>query len=104
MTDKRTLSTEEIRDADLTDWRQLAGQLKARFKTGKFVTGLEFVNRIGAMAEAANHHPDITLTYPEVLVALVSHDAGGITSRDIDLARQISAVAAELGIGSDSDG
>lgn len=98
MTDKRILSIDEIQAADLAGWRQSEGQLEARFGTGNFARGLEFVNRIGAAAEAANHHPDITLTYPEVLVALVSHDAGGITTRDIGLARQISAVATELGV------
>jgi 4a-hydroxytetrahydrobiopterin dehydratase len=56
------------------------------------------VNRIGASAEKANHHPDLTLTYPQVRVTLSSHDVGGITSRDIDLARTISGHAADLGV------
>ena len=58
---------------------------------------MELVDRIGASAEEANHHPDLTLTYTEVRVTLSSHDVGGITSRDIDLARTVSGHAADLG-------
>ncbi len=71
--------------------------LTVTFRTRKFSAGLELVNRIGASAEEANHHPDLTLTYPEVGVTLSSHDVGGITSRDIDLARTIGGHAADLG-------
>ena len=99
---KQKLSATEIRDADLGDWRQLLSGIRARFKTGDFATGLALVDRIGEAAEAANHHPDITLTYPEVIVTLSSHDVGGITSRDLDLARQISAYAAEAGASADT--
>jgi 4a-hydroxytetrahydrobiopterin dehydratase len=95
---KQKLTPSEISDAGLTGWHQVEDTLRARFGTKKFTTGLEFVNRIGASAEAANHHPDLTLTYPEVAVTLSSHDVGGITSRDIDLARIISDHAAELGV------
>ena len=59
------------------------------------------MNRIGALAEAANHHPDVTLTYGSVRVVLTSHDAGSVTTRDIDLAREISAVAEEMGVTSE---
>ena len=72
-------------------------KLHARFRTGSFVKGLELVTRITDEAEAANHHPDVVLTYPHVDVDLTSHDVGGVTSRDLDLARRISAIAAELG-------
>ncbi|HJG53404.1 Pterin-4-alpha-carbinolamine dehydratase [Brachybacterium faecium] len=93
---KKTLTPTEIADAALADWQQDGETLTARFATGDFATGLDLVNRIGAAAEAANHHPDLTLTYPEVGVTLSSHDVGGITSRDIDLARVISEHAATL--------
>ncbi|MGO1284291.1 MAG: 4a-hydroxytetrahydrobiopterin dehydratase [Brachybacterium sp.] len=93
---KQTLTASEISAAALADWRQDGGTLTARFATADFATGLELVNRIGASAEEANHHPDLTLTYPQVTVTLSSHDVGGITSRDIDLARTISDHAATL--------
>lgn len=101
---KQKLSEEEIRDAGLDDWRQVWAVLKARFRTGDFSTGLALVNRIGAAAEEANHHPDVTLTYPEVTVTLTSHDVGGLTSRDLDLARTISGYAAEAGAAADVSG
>ncbi|HET7303869.1 MAG TPA: 4a-hydroxytetrahydrobiopterin dehydratase [Segeticoccus sp.] len=93
-----TLSTQQVLDAGLDDWRRLAQALHARFRTGDFATGLRFVAAVGEAAEAAGHHPDVTLTYPLVDVALISHDAGGLTQRDLDLARQISRIARELGI------
>ena len=101
---QETLSATQVGDAGLADWRQILGRIKARFRTGDFRTGLALVNRIGASSEAANHHPDIQLTYSEVIVTLVSHDVRGITSRDLDLARQISSHAADLGIDSEVSG
>ena len=99
MTDpQRKLSAAELTEAGLTGWHLTGETLTATFKTRKFSTGLELVNRIGASAEAANHHPNLTLTYPEVRVTLSSHDVGGITSRDIDLARTISGHATDLGV------
>jgi 4a-hydroxytetrahydrobiopterin dehydratase len=98
------LSADQVRAAGLSDWRQILGRIKARFHTGDFRTGLALVDRIGASAEAAHHHPDVQLTYPDVIVTLSSHDVHGITSRDLDLARQISAHAAELGVSADPGG
>ena len=98
------LSATQVRDAGLADWRQILGRIKARFRTGDFRTGLALVDAIGALADAADHHPDIHLTYSDVIVTLASHDVRGITSRDLDLARQISSHAAELGINSDASG
>ncbi|WP_028652425.1 4a-hydroxytetrahydrobiopterin dehydratase [Nocardioides halotolerans] len=89
---------EVLAEQGLDDWRFFLGRLHARFRTGSFVKGLELVTRITEAAEGANHHPDVVLTYPQVDVDLVSHDVGGVTSRDIDLARQISAIAADLGV------
>jgi len=97
MTDPRErLTAAKVQAADLNDWRQIENQIKARFRTRDFATGLALVNRIGVAAEKADHHPDIALTYTDLIVTLSSHDVHGITSRDIDLARQITAFAAEL--------
>jgi len=105
MTDaQQKLSATQVSEAGLEDWRQIFDRIKARFRTGDFATGLALVNKIGAAAEAANHHPDIQLTYSDVIVTLSSHDVRGITSRDLDLARQISSHAAELAIDSDTTG
>jgi 4a-hydroxytetrahydrobiopterin dehydratase len=98
MTTTTTLTYADVEAADLPDWRWLLGALHAHFATGDFATGLAFVNEIGAMAEEANHHPDLELQYPHVRVKLMSHDASGVTARDLDLARRISATARERGI------
>jgi 4a-hydroxytetrahydrobiopterin dehydratase len=82
----------------LEDWRFFLMRLHSRFKTRNFVKGLELVTRITEAAEEANHHPDVVLTYSQVDIDLYSHDVGGVTSRDLDLARRISAIAAELGV------
>lgn len=96
------MSGDEVRSQDgLDDWRAMYGAIEARFRTGDFASGLEFVNRIGEAAEAADHHPDIGLSYTHVDVLLTSHDVGGKTQRDVDLAREISSIAAELGIAAD---
>jgi 4a-hydroxytetrahydrobiopterin dehydratase len=92
------LSTQQILDAGLDDWRQLAQALHARFRTGDFATGLTFVTAVGEAAEAANHHPDVTLTYPYVDLSLISHDLGAVTPRDLNLAREISEIARGLGL------
>lgn len=89
--------------ADLADWRMIQNALHARFSTGSFVAGLEFVRAIAERAEQANHHPDVTLTYSSVSVRLSSHDVGGVTSRDIDLARALSGLAAEAGHAASTD-
>ncbi len=101
---KARLTHDQILDAGIDDWRKVLNRLRARFRTGDFATGVALVDRIGAAADEADHHPDVSLTYPEVIVTLSSHDVGGITSRDIDLARRISGFAAELGAAADTSG
>lgn len=92
------LSVTEILEANLADWRLFKNELHARFVTGDFKTGAALVAAITDVAEQANHHPDVTLTYPWVDVRLMSHDVQAITDRDLALARRISAVAADLSI------
>lgn len=94
----RIIGYPEVRESGLDDWRWLLGVLHARFRTGTFARGLELAGRIGEAAEEAGHHPDLDLSYPTVDVRLVSHDVGGVTGRDLDLARRISEIAAELGV------
>jgi 4a-hydroxytetrahydrobiopterin dehydratase len=96
---KQTLRYSQVQaEEGLEEWRFFLMRLHARFRTGSFTKGLELVTRITDAAEAANHHPDVVLTYPHVDIDLVSHDVDGVTSRDLDLARQISAIARELGV------
>jgi len=96
--------SEILSDAAVTErvdgrhWRVLLRRLHATFRTGSFADGLVMVQRIAELAERADHHPDVDLRYTAVHVVLVSHDAGGLTERDVALAAQISAVADELGV------
>lgn len=92
---------QQLAEAGNDDWRPILGHLDARFATGSFVKGLELANRIGELAEEANHHPDLDLQYPHLGVRLTSHDVGNMTQRDVDLARRISEAAAELEISAD---
>ena len=85
-----------VAEEGLDDWRMLYRTLHARFRTGDFATGLALVTRITLAADAADHHPDVVLTYPSVEVRLTSHDVDGVTTRDLALARQISAIATDL--------
>lgn len=93
-----------LNDADVTarvdprHWRVLLGRVHATFATETFAAGVRFLERIAAAADDAGHHPDVDLRYPAVHVALVSHDANGLTERDVALAARISAIADELGV------
>ena len=93
-----TLKPAQLADEGLTDWVWLVRGIEARYDTGGFARGLELVNRIGAAAEEADHHPDVTLTWPTVHVRLISHDVGAVTDRDVAMARTISDLARELGL------
>jgi 4a-hydroxytetrahydrobiopterin dehydratase len=98
------LTVDNVLDAGLDDWRMLARGLHARFLTGGFVKGLEFVTAVTVAAEQANHHPDVTLTYPFVDLRLISHDVSEVTRRDLDLARRVSHIAREQEIKADPRG
>ncbi len=94
----QTLKRSEVLERQPAGWEVMLGAIEAVYATGDFATGLTFVDRIGAAAEEANHHPDLTLTYPSVHIKLSSHDAGGVTERDLALATTISQIASELGV------
>ena len=73
-------------------WQVKAGELVRTFQFGDFCAALRFVNQVGVLAERAGHHPDIDIRYNKVRLSLVTHDAGGLTAKDFDLA----AVAGKL--------
>ena len=94
----RRISASEFHEAEgVEDWRVLSGGACTQFRTGSFSKGVELIGVIGALAEAANHHPDVDLRYGAVTVRLRTHEVDGLSERDVDLARRISAVARELG-------
>jgi 4a-hydroxytetrahydrobiopterin dehydratase len=90
---KSALTAVEIEDfsKDHPEWTLQEGKLVREWRFKDFVAAMTFVNHIAAIAEAAGHHPDIDIRYNRVLLALVSHDAGGITERDTTMASRITA-------------
>jgi len=96
------ISPRQFHEADgVEDWRVLGDGACTFFRTGSFAAGVALVDVIGRLADAADHHPDIDLRYGAVTVRLWTHEVDGLSERDVDLARQISAVACELGVPAD---
>lgn len=85
------LSDAEIKSRLVTvpDWQIASGELVRTFLFKDFRASLSFVNKVGDLAESAGHHPDIDIRYNKVRLALVTHDAGGITQKDFDLAAAV---------------
>jgi 4a-hydroxytetrahydrobiopterin dehydratase len=99
--DKQILTAQQVEAEGLADWRMLFSTLHARYRTRDFATALRLVDRVGAEAEAADHHPDLDLTWGRLDVRLSSHDVGGVTARDVRLARRVTELAAEAGATAD---
>jgi 4a-hydroxytetrahydrobiopterin dehydratase len=87
----KALSTTQIQKQlpELQGWSLSRGALRCEFKFESFAKALQFVNQVGALAEQADHHPDIDIRYSLVKLALSTHDAKGITEKDFALARAI---------------
>lgn len=75
----------------LSGWERKGVQISKQYTFKDFVAAMAFVNRVAALAEAADHHPDITIRYKRVTMTLATHDAGGLTGKDFALARQMDA-------------
>ena len=84
----RLFSAEEAQSRldSLPGWKIEEGMLVKTFKFKDFLSALHFVNRVGELAEAAGHHPDIDIRYNRVRLSLMTHDAGGLTEKDFNLA------------------
>jgi 4a-hydroxytetrahydrobiopterin dehydratase len=74
-------------------WTLAPDGIRKTYDMGNFLSVMNLVNRVADLAEEANHHPDILITYDKVTFTLRSHDTGGITDRDFDLAARIEAIA-----------
>ena len=75
------------------DWELVDNALERMFRFPNFVDALAFVNRVGELAEAENHHPELTLSWGVVKVRWWTHTANGVTARDEALAERCSALA-----------
>lgn len=86
-----TLSAPEVKSRlhTVPAWQVESGELVRAFVFKDFCSALGFVNQVGDLAERAGHHPDIDIRYNKVRLGLVSHDAGGLTGKDFDLAAAV---------------
>jgi 4a-hydroxytetrahydrobiopterin dehydratase len=77
----------------MDDWQEIDGALERTFELDSFAGAIAFVNRVAALAEAENHHPDIAIAYRKVTLRWTTHSAGGITDRDRELAERSDTLA-----------
>ncbi|AFY44444.1 4a-hydroxytetrahydrobiopterin dehydratase [Nostoc sp. PCC 7107] len=76
----------------LSDWTIESSKLQTLRKFKDFVAAIAFVNKLVEPSESAGHHPDIEISYNKVKITLTTHDAGGLTKKDFDLAAIISQI------------
>ncbi|CAM3532947.1 4a-hydroxytetrahydrobiopterin dehydratase [Corallococcus sp. ZKHCc1 1396] len=76
-------------------WTHEGGMIRRVYEAPSFLEGIAFVEKVARAAEAANHHPDIDIRWRKVTLALVTHDAGGLTFRDTDLATEADRLFTE---------
>jgi 4a-hydroxytetrahydrobiopterin dehydratase len=90
-----TMSNQEIGAAleTLPGWEHAEGEISREYRLDSFAGAIAFVVRLSYAAEAADHHPDLDIRYSKVRVTLSTHSEGGVTARDIDLARAIEGFA-----------
>ena len=86
------LSSEEVANAlkELDGWEREGDVIARTIRFSDFMAGIHFIHRVAELAEAADHHPDIDIRYRNVKFALSTHDQGGLTEKDMALARQIN--------------
>jgi 4a-hydroxytetrahydrobiopterin dehydratase len=92
------LNTESIRGwlSSRKGWKRRSNKIVKDFEFESFRDSIVFVNRVATLADEFDHHPDIDIRYTTVTLTLSTHDAGGITEKDLDLAEQIDfATSAE---------
>lgn len=77
-------------------WYRRGSVLKRTYEFTDFLQAIRFVNAIAKAAEKAQHHPDIDIRWNKVALALTTHDAGGLTSKDFDLAAQADRLAIKV--------
>ena len=92
MAQQLTQSEIQAQLSKLPEWSQVDNKIQRLFKFKGFVEAVDFVNKLVEPAEAADHHPDIEISYNKVTVNLTTHDAGGLTAKDFDLAAKFDQI------------
>jgi len=75
------------------EWAEVGGSIQRTYGFKDFLVAMKFVEKVAAAAEAAEHHPDILIRYNKVTISVNTHDAGGITHKDFDLAGVLDGLA-----------
>lgn len=98
MTQRATLTVRQLTAAlkTLSGWKHSAGAIQKEFKFADFSAAFAFMVRVALAAEKRNHHPDWSNSYNRVEVRLSTHDAGGVTALDIELAAEMDRLAGEI--------
>ena len=98
MSPPRKLNPNEIESVmtSLSGWSAQSGKLYREFKFKSFVEALGFMTQVALIAESKNHHPEWSNVYNRVKIELTTHESGGITERDVDLAGRINGLAASI--------
>jgi 4a-hydroxytetrahydrobiopterin dehydratase len=92
---KLTATQVDLALKDAPEWKLNSnGEIERTFTLTGFPQSILFVGSVGLLAESKNHHPDILIQWNKVKLALTTHDAGGITSKDFELAKLINALPA----------
>ncbi len=78
--------------SDLSDWKLEGKTIQCLRKFKDFISAIEFVNKLVDPAEKACHHPDLAISYNKVTITLTTHDCGGLTIKDFELAKIISEI------------
>jgi 4a-hydroxytetrahydrobiopterin dehydratase len=90
---KLTASQVDLELKRLPDWKlNSSGEIEKTFQVTGFPQALVFVGAVGVLAEARNHHPDILIQWNKIRLSLTTHDAGGLTMKDFELARELNAI------------
>lgn len=92
MAEKLSQESIDAKVAESPEWSVNAGTLQRTFKFENFVEAMKFVNNVAKRAEKAQHHPDILIRYGKVTLTLTTHDAGGISQKDFDLAHEVDGL------------
>ena len=82
--------------SELASWTVESGKLHREYKFRNFVEAFGFMAQVALLAERSAHHPEWCNVYNKVVVDLTTHDAGGITQKDLDLAREIEKIASQI--------
>lgn len=77
---------------DLNGWHRTGNEISKTYQHGTFINSIGFVNKVAILAEKADHHPDILINYSKTKIVLSTHSEGGITIKDMKLAKEIEGL------------